>query len=88
VFLIPGSKVKNGDDRLVVLNWVAQNVVESVRGQHPEFVFVYRKRSIETMNNTAWQQARKRAGLPQVRITISSTPSVDARAAEVTFEDR
>jgi integrase len=44
VFLIPGSRVKNGDERLVVLNRVAQSVVESVRGQHPE-VFIAANRS-------------------------------------------
>jgi integrase len=49
VFLIPGDRVKNGDERLVVLNRVARSVVESVRGQHPEFVFAYRGRRIETM---------------------------------------
>jgi len=30
VFVIPGSKVKNGDERLVVLNRVAKAVVEGV----------------------------------------------------------
>ena len=89
VFLIAGSKVKNGDERLVVLNRVAQNVVERVRGQHPDVVFVYRKHSIETMNNTAWQQARKRAGLPQVRVhDLKHTFGRRLRAAGVTFEDR
>jgi len=53
VFLIPGSKVKNGDERMVVLDRVPRDVVETVCGQHPEFVFVYRKRSIGTTNNTA-----------------------------------
>ena len=33
VFLIPGSKVKNGDERLVVLNRVAKSVIDSVRGE-------------------------------------------------------
>jgi hypothetical protein len=55
VFLIPGTKVKNGDERLVVLNGAARSVVESVRCQHPEFVFVYRGRPIETMNNNGWK---------------------------------
>jgi len=38
---------------------------------HPHigsFHFLYRGAPIETMNNTVWQQARVRAGLPQVRI--------------------
>ena len=40
VFIIEGDKVKNGQDRLVVLNRVARSVIDSVRGQHPEYVFV------------------------------------------------
>ena len=90
VFLIPGSKVKNGDERLVVLNRVAKAVVDSVRGQHPEYVFVYRrKRRIGTMNNTAWQSARKHAGLPQVRVhDLKHTFGRRLRAAGVSFEDR
>ena len=89
VFLIPGNKVKNGDERLIVLNRVARDVIESVRGQHPEFVFLYRGGPIETMNNTAWQQARLRAGLPQVRIhDLKHTFGRRLRAAGVSFEDR
>ena len=34
VFIIPGEDVKNGDERLVVLNKVAKSVVDSVRGHH------------------------------------------------------
>jgi integrase len=89
VFLIPGSRVKNGDERLVVLNRVAQSVVASVRGQHPEFVFVYPGRPIETMNNNGWQQARRRAGLPQVRVhDLKHTFGRRLRAAGVSYEDR
>ena len=41
VFIIPGDKVKNAQDRLVVLNRVARSVVEAQRGIHPEYVFVF-----------------------------------------------
>src|SRR6185295_18028179 len=76
VFLIEGDKVKNGQDRLVVLNRVARSVIDSVRGQHAEHVFVRfpkPKRSpagnphgpkglpLTSMNTTAWQNARVRA---------------------------
>jgi integrase len=40
VFIIEGDKVKNEQDRLIVLNRVARSVIDSVRGQHPEYVFV------------------------------------------------
>ena len=81
--------MKNGDERLVVLNRVARSVIDSVRGQHPEFVFVYRGRPIETMNNNGWQKARQRAGLPQVRVhDLKHTFGRRLRAAGVSFEDR
>ena len=40
VFIIPGEHIKNGEERLVVLNRIAKSVVESVRGLHPVHVFV------------------------------------------------
>ena len=36
VFIVPGTFVKNGDERLVVLNRLAMSVVEARRGQHPD----------------------------------------------------
>jgi hypothetical protein len=39
VFLIPGERVKNGEERLVVLNRVAKSVIEAMRGVHPVYVF-------------------------------------------------
>jgi integrase len=89
VFVVPGNRVKNGEDRVIVLNRVAQSVVESVRGEHPEQVFAYRGRRIETMHNTGWQSARKRAGLEQVRVhDLKHTFGRRLRAAGVSFEDR
>ncbi len=41
VFIIPAHKVKNREDRLVVLNKVAKSVIDDARGQHPERVFTY-----------------------------------------------
>ena len=43
VFAIPGELIKNGLDRLVVLNEVAKQVIEEVRGEHPIYVFTYAK---------------------------------------------
>ena len=68
--------------RVVVCNGVAQSVFESVRGQHEDFVLVYRRgrtknmgepplmayRGIEPMNNTAWQRARREAGLGDLHV--------------------
>lgn len=83
VFDVPREHVKGGRrSRIVVCNSVAQSVVEAVRGQHPENVFVYRRervthtdrqptmpyRPIDTMNNTGWQSARKAAGLGDLHV--------------------
>jgi integrase len=71
VFLIPaqfggrqeGSGVKNGEERLVVLNRVAKSVIDQQRGLHPEYVFPYGKPAgpMHRMNDSAWRKARKRA---------------------------
>jgi len=89
VFIIPANRVKNRQDRLVVLNRVAQAVVEEMRGVHPEFVFTYRGRPIAKMYGPAWRAARERAGLPDVRVhDLKHTFGRRLRAAGVSFEDR
>ena len=89
VFIIPEDRVKNGEERLVVLNRVAWSVIEEVRGEHHEYVFTYRGNPINAMNNTAWQNARKRVGLTQVRVhDLKHTYGRRLRAAGVSYEDR
>lgn len=98
VFIIPshivkhGKKqqlVKNGDDRLVVLNNAAKAVLEQVRGINGEYVFSYRGKPVTKMNNTAWKRARKLAGLSQVRVhDLKHTFGRRLRAAGVSYEDR
>ena len=77
VFIIPGNRVKNGEDRLVVLNRVARSVIESQRGLDPRYVFTYcpparkarpdepqtapARRPVGTMITKAWTKARERA---------------------------
>jgi integrase len=61
VFIIAGAHVKNGNDRLVVLNRVARSVIDEVRGEHAEFVFTYRSHQVTKINNSAWKCARERA---------------------------
>ena len=68
VFIIPPGWVKNGDERLVVLNQVARSVVEARRGLHPIHVFTYEGHPINRMLTSAWIRARKKVGLPQVRV--------------------
>jgi integrase len=88
VFVIPAHIVKNRMARVVVLNSEARAVIEQLRGRHPEYVFTYKGNRVQTMNNTAWQKARKRVGLP-VRIhDLKHTFGRRLRAANVSFEDR
>jgi integrase len=89
VFVVPERFVKNGDDRLIVLNWVAQSVIDSQRGNHPTHVFVHRSKPVTRMLNGAWLRARARAVLPQVRVhDLKHTFGRRLRAAGVSFEDR
>lgn len=119
VFLIPSdfggrsekSGVKNGDERLVVLNAVAKSVIEGqrkIRNSDPDaegahLVFPYEGRALHRMNDTAWDNARKRAaakwkekhganahpGYEHLRVhDMKHTFGRRLRAAGVSFEDR
>ena len=89
VFIIPGSFVKNGDERLVVLNRVALSVTEAMRGKHATHVFSYRGGPVQRMLNGAWLRARTATALPQVRVhDLKHTFGRRLRAAGVSFEDR
>jgi integrase len=89
VFIILEDQVKNGDKRMLVLNRVAKSVIEEVRGEHPEYVLTYRGHPITAMNNTGWQNARKRVDLSLVRVhDLKHTFGRRLRAAGVSYEDR
>jgi len=89
VFEVPRRAVKGRRHaRVLVCNSVAQSIIESLRGEHPEFVFVYSERRkknepgpIETMNNTAWQRARAQAGLGDLHVH-DLRPTVGMRLRE------
>ena len=69
VFDIPRENVKGRKrGRVLVCNRVAQSIIEAQRGQHDVYVFPYRGHRIETMNNNAWQRARKLADLDGLHI--------------------
>jgi integrase len=89
VFIVPGEHVKNGDDRLVVLNNIAKSVVESMRETHRSHVFTYRGNPVKRMHNSAWLRTRRDTGLEQVRVhDLKHTFGRRLRAAGVSFEDR
>lgn len=72
VFVVPPKHVKAEEERkreaVLVLNTVAQKVIEAQRGVHPEYVFTYRGHSIERMSNNGWQNGRKKAGLGDLHV--------------------
>ncbi|VVO85195.1 tyrosine-type recombinase/integrase [Pseudomonas fluorescens] len=111
VFLIPSdfggrnerSGVKNGDERLVVLNAVAKSVIDKQRGLSKEWVFPYNGTALHHMNDSAWKKARVRAaklwqeenlrpahpGYASIRVhDLKHTFGRRLRAAGVTQEDR
>ncbi len=103
VFIIPKELVKNGEDRLVVLNKVALSVIDNQRGKHSEYVFTYKDHPIGEMNNSAWRRARRDAvkvyekkfettcpnGFRNVRVhDLKHTFGRRLRSAGVSFEDR
>lgn len=69
VFIVPpnfggrkkGSGVKNGEERVIILNDVAKSVIDGQRGIHKKWVFPYEGRAIHRMNDTAWDTATKAA---------------------------
>ena len=66
VFLLPETVTKNKEARIVVLNDIAQSIVEEVRGQHPVYVFTWLNRQgrrvrLTRLTNSGWRAARRRA---------------------------
>uniref|UniRef100_UPI002601F63E tyrosine-type recombinase/integrase n=1 Tax=uncultured Legionella sp. TaxID=210934 RepID=UPI002601F63E len=89
VFIIPPELVKNGEERLVVCNHSAKEAVDSQRGKHDQYVFTFKNEPVTRMHNTAWQSARKRAGLEYVRVhDLKHTFGRRLRSVGVSFEDR
>ena len=89
LFVIPGKIVKNREDRVVYLNQTARNVIEQVRGIHPEYVFTYNGHPITRINGKAWRNARSRADLNQVRVhDLKHSWGARLRYAGVPEEDR
>jgi integrase len=89
VFVIPPEAFKSRRPHVVILNDPAWSIVASQREVHPEYVFPYRGKPVRTMNNTAWQRARKEVSLPRVRVhDLRHTFATRLRAAGVLAEDR
>jgi len=89
VFVIPPEAFKTKRPHVVILNDVAWSVIKAQRGLHPIWVFPFRGRRIDRMNNNGWHQARREAGLPSVRgHDLRHSFGARLRAAGVSAEDR
>lgn len=89
VFVLPGDRTKNGEDRLVPLNSTAKTIIEEQRGKHVEYVFTFKGEPVQRINGGAWRKARERAGLAQCRVhDLRHTFGRRLRAANVSFENR
>lgn len=88
VFIIPATQVKNGEDRLVVLNRTARAVIERQRGKHSEYVFIYKGKPIHHMLNNGWRKARALTDLPVRVHDLKHSFGRRLRSAGVSFEDR
>jgi integrase len=89
VFVIPAEAYKARRVHVVILNDVAWSIIQAQRDKHPDWVFPFRGKRIDTMNNTAWQRARKAVDLRAVRIhDLRHTYGARLRAAGVSEEDR
>lgn len=64
---VQGTQSKNRRPISVPLNDVALEVLKRQVGKHPQRVFTFRGRPINSANTKAWQAARKRAGIEDFR---------------------
>lgn len=103
VFVIPAEEFKGKRPHVLILNDAAWKIVEACRGRHKDFVFVWRRERVKnfdqapamdyqpvgTMNNTAFQSARKLVGLERMRVhDLRHTFGQRLRDAGVPAEDR
>jgi integrase len=96
VFLVPAGDFKSDRVHVIILNDIAQSVVDRRRGKHPKYVFTYTDVNkglppdrMTKLNSKAYRKARKRAGLNMVRVhDLRHTFGQRLRAAGVSKEDR
>jgi integrase len=58
VFVVPGDIVKNMDPRVVILNDVAQSIIEDQRGRHETHVFAFTQRQMRIQRRMRHQAVR------------------------------
>lgn len=92
------GEIENKKEQVIVCNDVAQSLIESMRGKHATRVFVWRRervknldqaplmayRPVQSMNNTAWQNARQKANLGDLHVhDLRHTVGMRLREANV-----
>ena len=89
IFILPDDVTKNGRERVVVLNSIAQRIVQACEGRNETYVFVGPNGRIPRMNGNSWRKARAAAGLECARVhDLRHTFGHRLRAAGVSYEDR
>ncbi len=89
VSVIPPEAFKTKRPHVVILNDVAWSIVQAQRSLHPIWVFPYRGKRVNTMNNNGWQRARRDVRLPLVRVhDLRHSFACRLRAAGVSAEGR
>ncbi|MDQ1240704.1 MAG: hypothetical protein QG577_2890, partial [Thermodesulfobacteriota bacterium] len=89
VVIIPVPRVKDSDDKLLILNDTAWSIVQAQRGKHEEWVFTYEGRRLGRLGVSSWYRALRRAGLNDIRPhDLRHTFGARLRAAGVSLEDR
>ena len=73
----------------MVLNTIANDIINKQRGKNAEHVFTYNGTPITRMLNTGWIRSRNSANLEQVRVhDLKHTFGRRLRSAGVSFKDR
>lgn len=89
VFIIPGDRTKNGQDKIVPLNSITKSIIAAQRGKNDEFVFTFKGKPVKRINGHAWRKARERAGSPQCRVhDLRHTFGQRLRRVGVSYETR
>jgi integrase len=60
-FRLPAWVMKNGEEKVVVLNRDAKKIVDAQRGKHPKYVFTYDGHPVKKIYNSGWKRARQDA---------------------------
>jgi len=96
-FVIPGKNHKNNEDRFVILNSLALEIIKKLRGKHPDYVFtgmdgrpiVQPLSSHRCFRKAKQEAARKIPGISKVTVhSFRHTVSSRLRGAGVSNEDR